>query len=359
MTNDELQSKIINFLRFPLIVGVVLIHTRITTITMNGLEVFQGNTFPVYDTVSFLVSDVIARIAVPLFFFISGFLFFYRSGGFSLLVYRHKLKRRIHSILIPYLFWNLLVVLFFFLAQTFISSLTSGVTKLIRDYSFSDWLAAFWNVNDTYPICSQFWFLRDLMVVILFSPLVYIVVKYLRLFGILVLGILWYFDWWFSLTGFSITALFFFSLGAYFSVWRYNFAALLKPYLFPSAMLYFLLVFVCVSFRDQSWVNYIRLLSILIGVVFTITLSAYFLERHKWSVNAFLVGGTFFVYAFHGMPLALIMKLCIKYSPYLNNGILLGIYCLSTVFIILVSLGIYYLLRRWFPRSLIVMTGGR
>lgn len=46
MTNDELQSKTINFLRFPQIVGIVLIHAHITTITMDGLEVFQGNTSP-------------------------------------------------------------------------------------------------------------------------------------------------------------------------------------------------------------------------------------------------------------------------------------------------------------------------
>lgn len=355
MTNDELQSKTINFLRFPLIIGVVLIHAHITKMTMNGIDIFQGNVFPIYDTVSFLFSDVIARIAVPLFFFISGFLFFYKSKGFSLSVYGRKLKKRVHSILIPYLFWNLLVLLLFFLAQTFLSGFTSGATKLICDYSFSDWLAAFWSNI----ICYQFWFLRDLMVVVLFSPLVFIAVKYLRLSAVFVLGLLWYFDWWFSFTGFSITAFFFFSLGAYLSVWRCNFVALLKPYLFPSVVIYTLLAFFCVCFKEQSWVSFICSLSILFGIVLTISLSAYFLERGKWSVNAFLVGGTFFVYAFHGMPLALIMKFCIKYSPYLNNGILLGIYFSSTVFIILVSLGIYYLLRRWFPRSLIIMTGGR
>ena len=42
MTNDELQSKTINFLRFTLIVGVVLIHVHITTVTMNGIEILEG-----------------------------------------------------------------------------------------------------------------------------------------------------------------------------------------------------------------------------------------------------------------------------------------------------------------------------
>ena len=76
MTNEELQSKTIDFLRFPLIVGVVLIHAHITGMTIKGNDVLRGNSFPVCDTISYFFSEVVARMAVPLFFFISGFLFF-------------------------------------------------------------------------------------------------------------------------------------------------------------------------------------------------------------------------------------------------------------------------------------------
>lgn len=361
MTNEELQSKTIDFLRFPLIVGVVLIHAHFSEVNINGVNVniLHGYSFPIYDTISYLFSNLIARIAVPLFFLISGFLFYYRSENFSLSVYRHKLKNRGRSILVPYLFWNLVVILLFFLSQTFIPGLMSGANKLIRDYSLTDWLAAFWNTSSNDPICYQFWFLRDLIIMILFSPLIYILVKYFHWLSVFVLGMLWYFNWWFSLPGFSITAFFFFSAGACFSVRNCNFIALLKPYLFPSAVFYSLLAVACIFFREQPWVNFIHPLSILTGIILAISLSAHYIERGKWAVSTFLVGGTFFIYAFHGMPLALILKLAIKHLPISNDMIFLSIYLLSTGFIILAGLGIYYLLKKWFPRFLSVTTGGR
>lgn len=351
MTNEELQSKTIDFLRFPLIVGVVLIHAHLAT------NVLQESRFVVYDTVSYLISDVVARVAVPLFFFISGFLFFHRSGCFSLSTYVCKLKKRTHSILIPYLFWNLIVILLYFLAQTFLSGLM-GETKLIIHYSVVDWLGAFWSVKGA-PICYQFWFLRDLMVVIVFSPLIYLAIKYLNWFCILILGILWYFNWWFALSGFSIAALFFFSAGAYFGIRSCNFVVSLTPFFLPVTVIYVLLAFICVFFREQSWFRYIHSLSILVGIAFFITLSAHFLEWGKWSVNPFLVGCAFFIYAYHGMPLILIQKISLKSLPFLNDWILFTVYFLSTGLIILMGLFIYCLLKRRFPRFLRVMTGGR
>ena len=112
MTDEELQSKSIDFLRFPLIVGVVLIHAHFSNVIMNGVNVniLHEYSCPIYDTTSYFFSELIGRIAVPLFFFISGFLFFYRSKEFSLSVYRHKLKNRGRSILLPYLFWNLMII---------------------------------------------------------------------------------------------------------------------------------------------------------------------------------------------------------------------------------------------------------
>lgn len=351
MTNEEIQSKTIDFLRFPLIVGVVLIHAHLAT------NVLQESHFVVYDTVSYLISDVVARVAVPLFFFISGFLFFYRSNSFSLSIYVCKLKKRIHSILIPYLCWNLIVILLYFLAQTFLPGLM-GETKLIIHYSVVDWLRAFWSVKGD-PVCYQFWFLRDLMVVIVFSPLIYIVIKYLNWFSAFILGILWYFNWWFSLSGFSIAALFFFSAGAYFGIQSCNFVVWLKPFFLPVTVIYVLLVFICVFFREQSWSRYIHSLSILVGITFFITLSAHFLERGKWSVNPFLVGCAFFIYAYHGMPLILIQKISLKSLPFLNDWILFTVYFLSAGLIFLIGMFIYCLLKRYFPRFLKVMTGGR
>lgn len=178
MPNEKIQSQTISFQRFPLIVGVVLIHSYFSEVVINGVDLMKNGIFPIYSTVSFLFSQIISRIAVPLFFFISGYLFFFKINLFTREIYLQKLKKKVQTILIPYIFWNLLVIAFFFMSQTFLPGLMSGENKLIADYSIFDWFWAFWNtkminpnIAEAYPICYQFWFIRVLMVVMLFFSL--------------------------------------------------------------------------------------------------------------------------------------------------------------------------------------------
>ena len=105
MTNDELQSKTIAFLRFPLIVGVVLIHCYYKELPIGGVKVPVMDEYPIYKLIADLFSQVLARTAVPLFFLISGYLFFYKSS-FSWPMYGSKLRKRAQTLLLPYLFWN-------------------------------------------------------------------------------------------------------------------------------------------------------------------------------------------------------------------------------------------------------------
>jgi len=52
------------------------------------------------------------------------------------------------------------------------------------------------------------------MKVMLFSPIVYGWVRCLRQYGMIVVGFLWVMGWWIDVPGFSLTAFFFFSIGA-------------------------------------------------------------------------------------------------------------------------------------------------
>lgn len=67
MTNDELQSKTIAFLRFPLIVGVVLIHCYYKELPIGGVKIPVMDEYPIYKLIADLFSQVLARTAVPLF----------------------------------------------------------------------------------------------------------------------------------------------------------------------------------------------------------------------------------------------------------------------------------------------------
>ncbi len=310
MTNEELQLQTISLLRFPLIVGVVLIHSHFDEVVINGVDLMKGGNFPVFTTISCLFSSIFSAIAVPLFFFISGFLFFYKTPSFTRQTYLQKLKKRARTILVPYIFWNLLVAAFFFLSQSFLPGLMSGRNKLIADYSFSDWCWTFWNTNminplvdstGSYPICYQFWFIRDLMVVMLLSPLIHFLLAKLCQYAVLCLGVIWLFGWWFNITGFSITAIFFFSAGAYFSIHNRNFVRTMKP-LFPvSIPLYALIAVAELFFMNRAWYGYLHGIGILTGIIVAVTLTAHFAERGKLKVNLFLSNSSFFIYAYHAI----------------------------------------------------------
>ncbi|MGE8423011.1 MAG: hypothetical protein ACN6PI_09285, partial [Sphingobacterium siyangense] len=50
--------------------------------------------------------------------------------------------------MIPYIFWNLVVLFFLFLAQAFLAeSLVSGENKPIVSYSVQDWIWSFWDTS--------------------------------------------------------------------------------------------------------------------------------------------------------------------------------------------------------------------
>ena len=188
------------------------------------------------------------------------------------------------------------------------------------DYSWSDWLWTFWNTQEInphmdgcYPINYPFWFIRDLMVVMLFSPVVYLLVKKLKAYAVLLLGCLWLTGFWVHWVGFSITAFFFFAAGAYFSIHKKNFVIPLKSRLMGLGLIYAVFVVAELCFREVSWMGHLHSICILFGMALAISLTANFLEKGKWSVNAFVSESSFFVYAYHAIPLAFIIKLAFKY----------------------------------------------
>ena len=231
MTQESLQSKVITHLRFPLIVCVVFIHV----IFMSYADARQN--YPLFFCVDYWVSEVLARTAVPLFFFISGFLFFYRVENFSLRVYGQKVRKRFRTLAVPYLLWNVYALLIYFVLQTCFGGMAFKGNVSVADFRFSDFLGAFWDMRlavpgwtDHTPVNYPLWFIRDLMMIVIFSPLIYGLVKFLRVYALAGLALLWILGWDFSMPGFSIVALFFFAFGTYFSVHKKQFVSIPPPH---------------------------------------------------------------------------------------------------------------------------------
>ena len=306
------------------------------------------------------ISNVLGRIPVRAFFFISGFFFFYKAN-FTTTAYKNKLQNRVKTLLVPYLSWNLLILGLYFAAQSLpgISGLFSGANKLIADYNFKDFFSVFWNVIEgDKPLVYSLWFMRDLMVVALATPVVYFFVKYTRIFGIIILGALWFFKIWPGIVGFSSVSFFFFSAGAYFSINKLNPVTTFQKAFVPSMIIYPVLAVAELSTRGCGFNGYIHNAAILAGIVFAFNLTSHFVQNGKFGINAFLTSATFFLYAFHEPFTTFLRKFILKFIPVTSFSITL-LYFLLPVMVILIALVLYYLLGRYLPGFVAVITGDR
>jgi surface polysaccharide O-acyltransferase-like enzyme len=142
---------------------VVFIHNNPTEVNFfGGTEIY---TIPIYvNIIRQLISNIIARIAVPLFFLISGFLLYFKETNFFTV-----LRKKSRTILLPYILWNILAIIFFYVAQNFSFTRPYFATFIIRNFGALDWIGVFTGKSGIFadrglPLVYQFWFLRDLFI---------------------------------------------------------------------------------------------------------------------------------------------------------------------------------------------------
>ena len=95
----------LDLLRFPLIVGVVMVHCNFLQFLDPPLS---GPATAAFVRFHDIFKHYVLDLCVPAFFAISGFLFFRDGARLSARDYTSKLRRRVRSLLVPYLLWNLI-----------------------------------------------------------------------------------------------------------------------------------------------------------------------------------------------------------------------------------------------------------
>ena len=198
------NSQIISFLRFPLTFLVVAIHSRGEIGQVPDLMHLTARNL--YDMVKVLGSDVIAQVAVPSFFFISGYLFFANVSKLDWATYKNKLGKRVHSLLIPFILWNLICIPLTLMVRY--GESLSGTSAADAAQTYWDgirWLHIFWNATShdsmfanlfgmnflmAHPILGSFWYVRDLIVVTLFTPAIFWFFKYTGKVGAVIVLVL-------------------------------------------------------------------------------------------------------------------------------------------------------------------------
>ena len=103
MDRNDLRSQSLDLLRFPLAIVVMTIHVWFPGVADATADV------PALNALSGLVAGLLWDQSVPVYFFISGFVFFL-NVDMSAATYRRKLRNRTKSLLIPYIIWNTLAI---------------------------------------------------------------------------------------------------------------------------------------------------------------------------------------------------------------------------------------------------------
>lgn len=316
-----------------------------------------------------MMSSGISRACVPLFFLMSGYLFFSNKGiendKFSWKIYAQKLSRRRYSLLYPYIIYNSITLVLFAIVQAIFPQLISEGRLAIADYMWSDYLMDFWTGQEgNFPIDFPLWFIRNLMVICIFSPLVYMGLKYFHWIGIAILAIIYLSGYQtYSIPG--IQCVFFFSVGAYCAIENIDFGKCCCKIRRMLWILYPILLIVDFYFsRNIGYNTVLHKFVIVIGVMTFISIGYYIQESKGWNFPSKWTAATFFVYAFHGPFFSKINTVLARIIPLADNTLIwqaleVFLYFTVTIAYIAFLIALYNLIQHMSPSLANLLSGGR
>lgn len=354
----ELSSRVISSLRFPMIAAVIAIHCNFV---IYYPELQQKDLFYFL----FELTETLIWVSVPIFFFISGYLFF-KEGTLDYDLYKKKITKRIHSLVIPYILWNAIYFIIIAILQLTIPGFMFILHKYILLFTWQDYLWLFWDISKITHLPSDqvsclvgaFWFLQCLFFMCLISPVLYIFIKYLKkAFIIIPLSIFFFFDFGLLVPGIHSGAIIYFSIGAYLSMMKIDFAYYLQRIPLWLSLLTMFLMMLSIAYNFNSYINSLCTLLLQISVLCLFSN----IGKHTCCLNYnYLISSIFFIFAIHRMFTATLIRISGKMIGYLDNDVLLYMYYLLIIAIaIVMSLLSYHVMLRLFPRFTNILNGNR
>lgn len=338
----------ITWLRFPLIFLIILLHCYST------VRLFGNH--GLYFRIIYPFSLWLGETGVPGFFFISGFLFFLSKKR-----YPQKLETRFHTLLIPYLLWNTLLLGLYIIV--FIAGYPQDINgKCIADYTFIDYMRAFWDRGsyddgNFVPILCPFWYIRNLLIMSVLSPLLYYIIKYLREAYLLVVTVWWLFT---PHNAFISQTILFFSLGAYFSILNKNPLVLFNKYK-KLCLILFVVFAIGDNISHTISVTPVNLQIHRISLIFNIPalfLLANYCCQHGVT-SKLLSNAAFIVFSVHYPIVVVLRKACAAKLSDASDLIHIPLYFLCVMLATSLSLLIYICMDKFCPKLKSILSGNR
>ncbi|HEV7329931.1 MAG TPA: acyltransferase [Flavisolibacter sp.] len=304
----------------------------------------------------------LTRITVPVFFLISGYLFFQRiTGSFSEFI--PKFRKRTKTLLVPYLLWSAWGLFFFFALQQVPQARSFFNNTLIENYSGSE--IVYTLLFD--PIPYQLWFVRNLLYLVAFSPLIYWVLKYVGIVPLILIFVVYMEAVDFSFVILKRDAVFFFCLGAFLAIHKKDLLVKKRDnaryWIFPAVWLSLIFIKTALTYKNPEETYALFLLHrtcVVLGIISYWCIYDLLMINKTSPSKALLqlASFSFFIYAFHE-PVLTIIKKGLFYLTGSSPIMSLTNYFLVPVITVLIG----FLLARFFkkntPTFYGIISGGR
>ena len=315
------------------------------------------------------ISHCLGQCAVPMFFAISGYLFFLGVNGLND-VWR-KIKKRVWTVLIPFLIAAWFLPLFYIAIENIpAAAVFMNGGSFTEKFTWNNWanvLEAVYIVapNSTSPWGFHLWFMQDLIIIIILSPLLFYVRKILIENKLV------------SWTSVILIGILFLSINTRFIL-----------FLPLRSICWFMLGNFCLSEEGKSWIFKIKtwiVVSIFVllclfdagfeisnGVFKTLTTacglialwklydsvipSSFVLKEHKWLSLA--CSYTFFIYLYHEPTLNIVRKLLVVPFGHNSFGFATS-YLLSPWIFTAIWIGVGVCFKFLIPKVYCICVGGR
>jgi surface polysaccharide O-acyltransferase-like enzyme len=355
---DKYNSTKILALSFLFKVIVVISHSSNLVLNLGNESTKIRGTLNSF--VQNLIATGISSIAVPILFVISGYLFFSNMNSGTKEEFTDKFKKRFKTLVIPFLFWSLFSILLFYILQSAPASKPFFTKRLVANFSFSRWIYTIFYL----PIAAQLWFIRDLIILIAFTPLLYKLFKTVPKISLMACFILWFFN--VKLYLFAPDALFFFIIGSYWGIIKIQVQDFHKVKSGLALFVLWITLEVIKTYLTEnhiyiSWlINLLHKTAIITGIIGVWYSYDLLYKNDDISKKKYypIFKYSFWIYVTH-QPILNIIKKALYYFIGINNWSSPIIYVLSAAITLLLITTTGILLKKYYPKIYFFTTGGR
>lgn len=349
-TNEKKPSIVFSNKAFivSFMMSILVIYIHANNLHYYGLQNSSGNI--AYIIVK-IIGTVLGGVAVPFFFMISGYWFF-RFNIFnhnSTDILKSKMKKKVNTVLIPYIIWNCFGMVFY-MVVTRIPTLSGMMNNgKIIGITLENVLSGVF-LHKYYFI---FLYMQDLIILTILTPVFILMLrkKYISIIGMGIIFLVTYFD--VNIPLINSSSVWFFLIGGFLAVYYQEFFE---------------------KKSEKSYLWFLLFILYMIVMYFEIPVIAkigYLISPFvMWKAMDFIIGEkqlnqkvswfkkqSFFIYAVHVIPVTVVGHIFTWFGS--GTGWALFSYFMTPIVTIM---GIYilaFILKRWTPKLYDIIVGNR